>query len=86
MWNHVNTTLEGDPLNRTGYELILTKDMPDDPNGFSKPALSIHLPPSVTSCSVPNQFLQPGSRYEIEVIVIEISGNQTISSLFFQTQ
>ncbi|MGB7209763.1 MAG: hypothetical protein WBD27_13955 [Pyrinomonadaceae bacterium] len=86
MWNHVNTTLVGDPLNRTGYELILTKDVPDDPNGFSKPALSIHLPPSVTSCSVPNQFLEPGSRYEIEVIVLEVSGNQTISSLFFQTQ
>lgn len=86
MWNHVTTTLEGDPLNRTGYELILTKDVADDPNGFSKPTLSIHLPPSVTSCSVPNQFLQPGSRYEIEVIVLEVSGNQTISSLFFQTQ
>lgn len=86
MWNHVTTTLDGRPLNRTGYELILTKDVPDDPNGFSKPALSIHLPPSVSSCSVPNQFLQAGSRYEIEVIVLEVSGNQTISSLFFATQ
>ncbi len=85
-WNHVTTTLDGDPLNRTGYEVILTKDVPDDPNGFSKPAVSIHVPPSVTSLTVPNQFLEPNSRYEIEIIVLEVSGNQTISSIFFETQ
>lgn len=85
MWNHVTTTLDGEPLSRTGYEVILTKDVPDDPNGFSKPALSIHVPPSVTSLTVPNQFLEPNSRYEIEIIVLEVSGNQTIQSLFFRT-
>lgn len=84
-WNHVTTTLDGSPLNRTGYEVILTKDVPDDPNGFSRPALSIHVPPSVTSLTVPNQFLEAASRYEIEIIVLEVSGNQTISSLFFET-
>ncbi|NOT48165.1 MAG: hypothetical protein HOP17_10515 [Acidobacteria bacterium] len=86
MWNHVTTTLDGRPLNRTGYELILTKQVADDPNGFSKPVLSVHLPPGVNSCSVPNQFLQAGTQYEIEVLVLEVSGNQTITSLFFQTQ
>ncbi len=84
-WNHVTTTLDGDPLNRTGYEVILTKQVPDDPNGFSKPAVSIHVPPSVTSLTVPNQFLEPNSRYEIEIIVLEVSGNQTITSIFFDT-
>ena len=84
-WNHVTQTLFGDPLNRTGYEVILTKDVPDDPNGFSRPALSIHVPPSVTSLTVPNEFLEPNSRYEIEIIVLEFSGNQTIASIFFQT-
>lgn len=85
MWNHVTTTLDGDPINRTGYEVILTKDVPDDPNGFSRPALSIHVPPSVTSLTVPNEFLEADSRYEIEIIVIEVSGNQTIGSIFFET-
>ncbi|GEM_PF-2556474 len=85
-WNHVTTTLNGGPLNRTGYEVILTKNVPDDRNGFSRPALSIHVPPSVTSLTVPNQFLEPGSRYEIEIIVLEVSGNQTITSIFFETQ
>ncbi len=85
-WNHVTTTLGGRPLNRTGYEIILTKDVPDDPNGFSRPALSIHVPPFVTSLTVPNEFLEPGSRYEIEIIVLEVSGNQTLTSIFFKTQ
>ena len=57
MWNHVTTTLDGRPLNRTGYEVILTKDVPDDPNGFSRPALSIHVPPSDTSLTIPSEFL-----------------------------
>lgn len=86
MRNHVTTTLKGDPLNRTGYEVILTKDVPDDPNGFSRPSLSIHVPPSVTSLTIPNQFLEPDSRYKIEVIVLEFSGNQTITSIFFDTK
>ncbi len=84
-WNHVTQTLDGRPLLRTGYEVILTKDGVVDPNGFSAPALSIHVPPSVTSLTVPNQFLERNSRYEIEIIVLETSGNQTIASLFFQT-
>ncbi len=86
MWNHVTTTLDGRPLNRTGYEIILTKDVPDDPHGFSRPALSVHVPPSETSLTIPHEFLEPDSRYEIEIIVLEVSGNQTITSLFFRTQ
>ncbi len=86
MWNHVSTTLTGAPLNRTGYEVIITKDVPDDPNGFSRPQLDVHLPPSRTRLTIPRQFLEPGTRYELEVLVLEVSGNQTITSLFFETQ
>jgi hypothetical protein len=85
-WNPVNTTLFGAPLNRTGYEVIITKDVPDDPNGFSRPTFDVHVLPSKTSLSVPNQFLEPGTAYELEVLVLEVSGNQTISVLHFQTQ
>ncbi len=86
MWSHVTTTLDGDPLNRTGYEVIITKDVPDDPNGFSRPTFDVHVLPSETSLTVPSEFLEPGTRYELEVLVLEISGNQTITSLFFETQ
>jgi len=85
-WNHVTTTLNGDPLNRTGYEVIITKDVPDDPNGFSRPTFDVHVLPSETSLTVPSEFLEPGTRYELEVLVLEVSGNQTITSLFFETQ
>ena len=85
-WNHVTTTLDGDPLERTGYEVIVTKAVPDDPNGFSRPTFDVHVPPSETSLTVPNEFLEPGTRYEVEVLVLEVSGNQTITSLFFQTK
>lgn len=85
MWNHVTMTLDGEPLNRTGYQVIITKDVPDDPHGFSRPTLDVHVPPSVTSLTIPNEFLEPGTMYELEVLVLEVSGNQTISSLFFET-
>jgi hypothetical protein len=85
-WNHVTTTLDGAPLNRTGYEVIVTKDVPDDPHGFSRPVLSVHVPPAVTSLTIPHEFLEPSTTYELEVLVLEVSGNQTITSLFLQTQ
>jgi hypothetical protein len=47
--------------------------------------LSVHVPPSVTSLTIPDEFLEPGTTYELEVLVLEVSGNQTLSSLFFQT-
>ncbi len=84
-WNHVTTTINGEPINRTGYEVIITKDVPDDPNGFSRPTFDVHLPPSRTTLSVPNEFLEPNTRYELEVLVLEVSGNQTLTSLFFET-
>jgi hypothetical protein len=85
-WNQVSATIDGKPIKRTGYEVIITKDVPDDPNGMSRPTLDLHVPPTVTSLTVPNEFLEPGTRYELEVLVLEFSGNQTITSLHFRTQ
>ena len=84
-WNHVTTTIDGGPLKRTGYEVIITKEAPDDPNGFSRPTFDVHVPASQTSLSVPFEFLEPQTEYELEVLVLEASGNQTISVLFFTT-
>ncbi len=85
MWNHVTTDLDGDPINRTGYQVIITKHVPDDPNGYSRPTYDVHVPPTETSLTVPSEFLEPGTEYELEVLVLEVSGNQTISVLFFET-
>jgi hypothetical protein len=85
MWNHVTTTIDGEPIERTGYEIIITKENADDPNGFSRPVYDVHVPASVTSLSVPNEFLEPGTEYELEVLALEVSGNQTITVKFFNT-
>ena len=85
-WNHVTTTLTGAPLNRTGYEVIITKEVPDDPNGFSRPTFDVHVPPSVTALTISSEFLEPGTEYELEVLALEVSGNQTISIVHFATQ
>ncbi|MEZ5424962.1 MAG: hypothetical protein R2747_01740 [Pyrinomonadaceae bacterium] len=86
MWNHVTTTIDGEPFDRTGYQVIITKESNDDPNGFSRPVFDVHVPPTVTSLTVPNEFLEPGTEYELEVLVLEASGNQTISVVFFETE
>jgi hypothetical protein len=84
-WNHVTKTITDEPFTRTGYQVIITKDVQDDPHGFSRPTFDVHVLPSVTSLTIPNEFLEPNTTYELEVLVLEVSGNQTISSLFFQT-
>lgn len=86
MWNHVTKTITGKSIKRTGYQVIITKAVPDDPHGFSRPTLDVHVVPSVTSLTIPSEFLEPNTEYELEVLVLEFSGNQTISSLSFRTQ
>lgn len=86
MWEAVTQSLDGAPINTTGYEVIITKEVPDDPNGFSRPTFDVHVPPSVTALSVPSEFLESGTAYELEVLALEVSGNQTITVRFFETQ
>jgi hypothetical protein len=45
----------------------------------------MYLPPSVTRIEVPDGFLQPRTAYNWEVLAIERSGNQTLSSGSFRT-
>lgn len=85
MWNHVTKTINDEPFTRTGYQVIVTKDVRDDPHGFSRPTFDVHVLPSVTSLTIPDEFLEPNTNYELEVLVLEVRGNQTISSLFFRT-
>jgi hypothetical protein len=84
-WDHVTKTVDGEPVNITGYEVIITKEVADDPHGFSRPTYDVHVPASVNSLSVPAEFLEAGTVYELEVLALEVSGNQTISVGFFKT-
>jgi hypothetical protein len=84
-WDRVTKTVDGRPVNVTGYEVIITKEVADDPHGFSRPTYDVHVPPTVNSLSVPREFLEADTVYELEVLALEVSGNQTISVGFFRT-
>ena len=85
-WGAVTKTITGENVNIIAYQLIIEKDEPPHPHMIGKIGLSIYVPASVTSISVPDGFLQPGTAYNWEVLAIEESGNQTLSSGEFQTQ
>ncbi len=84
-WDRVTRTVDGGPVSITGYEVIVTKEVTDDPNGFSRPTYDVHVLPTVDRLSVPSEFLQPNTVYEVEVLALEVSGNQTITVGFFKT-
>jgi hypothetical protein len=84
-WDRVTETVSGRPVNITGYEVIVTKEVADDPHGFSRPTYDVHVPPNVAGLSVPQEFLEADTVYELEVLALEASGNQTISVGFFKT-
>jgi hypothetical protein len=85
-WKDVTQTVDGSPVDITGYQVIVTKEQKkDDPHGFSKPIYDVHLPPDRNSLAVPPEFLEPHTEYELEVLALEKSGNQTISVSFFST-
>jgi len=84
-WDHVTETVAGGPVDISGYEVIITKVVADDPNGFSRPTYDVHVPATADRLSVPVEFLQAGTVYELEVLALEARGNQTISVGFFKT-
>ena len=85
-WSPVDETITGGDVNIIAYQLIIEKDTPPHPHMIGKIGLSIYVPASVTSIAVPNGVLEPGTAYDWEVLAIEESGNQTLSSSEFQTQ
>jgi hypothetical protein len=84
-WEPVTETTAGDPVIITGYEVIVTKENHEDPHGFSRPVYDVHVPAALDALSVPSEFLEPNTVYEVEVLALEESGNQTISVGFFVT-
>jgi hypothetical protein len=84
-WADVTETVSGDAVTITGYDVIITKVEHDDPHGFSQPVCDVHLPADRNTLTVPVEFLEPETVYELEILALEESGNQTISVGFFET-
>jgi hypothetical protein len=84
-WSPVTKTITGEPVTIIAYQLIIEKDTKPHRHMIGKFGLSMYLPRSVTSIAVPNGFLEPRSAYNWEVLAIERSGNQTLSSGSFRT-
>lgn len=84
-WDPVTALATGNSLTITGYEVIVTKVEHDDPHGWSRPVYDVHVGPDGSFLPVPDGFLEPDTVYELEVLALEASGNQTISVGFFRT-
>jgi hypothetical protein len=85
-WSPVTKTITGEDVTIIRYQLIVEVDEEPHPHAIGKRGLSLYVPASVTSVTVPNEFLEPGTDYEWEVLAIEESGNQTLSSGAFTTE
>jgi len=85
-WEPVSEDTDGEPLAVVGYQVIVEEDAPAlFPQGFARPVFSIYLPASATRVTVPAQFMTDDTCYKYEVLAIEESGNQTLSSAVFET-
>lgn len=60
-----------------GYRAIVEREDP-------LRVFNADLPASVTSVTIPSEFLESGTEYKLEVQSIEASGNQTISEITFR--
>lgn len=86
-WDPVTTSQDGRPIHIRGYQISVRKENHHDSHGFSTPFFDVHVGPHVTLLVVPEVFFDAASIYEIEVLAIEESGNQTIGGAsFFATE
>ena len=81
-WDPVTNPFPGTflPVTVVGYQVIVERVKPTPLVVFS-----VELPASVTSVTVPPEFLQGNADYIFEVLAIEASRNQTISEGSFST-
>ena len=88
-WERVTHTTEFNPPQQkcgrdytctiVGYQVIVTRENP-------LRVYSVDVSAGTTSVTVPPAFLEAGTEYELEILAIEESDNQTISLLFFETE
>ena len=85
-WRPVTETLSGGQVTIIAYQLIVEADEEPYPHMVGKMGFSMYVPADVTSMSIGAGFLEPGTSYKWEVLAIEESGNQTLSSGEFSTE
>ena len=86
-WTPVTETQDGKPVTLRAYQLWVNKENHEDPHGFSRPNFDVHVSPDTTSFVVPAAFFDAASLYEVEVVAIEESGNQTVGgAAYFATK
>lgn len=85
-WEPVTKSIRGEPVKIVAYQLIVEVDGAPAPKMIGKFGLSMYLSPETTSITLPEGFLKPGTKYLWEVLAIEESGNQTLSSSDFRTR
>ncbi len=86
-WQPVTRTQDGGPVTIRAYQVWVNKENHTDDHGFSRPNIDVHVGPDITSFVIPAAFFDPASIYEIEVVAIEESGNQTIGGAsYFATE
>ncbi|MGH9877522.1 MAG: hypothetical protein ACRD5H_07775 [Nitrososphaerales archaeon] len=84
-WTSVDKTIDGSAVKIISYQLIIEKDETPHPHMIGKMGLSMYLLATVTEITIPKEFLEPGTHYKWEVLAIEESGNQTLTSSQFST-
>jgi hypothetical protein len=67
-------------INIAGYQVLVVQEEP------VLRVFSADLPATATRLSVPADFLQPRTEYKVEVLAIEVGGNQTLTELTFRTR
>jgi hypothetical protein len=85
-WAPVTMTIFGGQVDVTQYQVIVEEDVEFTHPGFGRSLYSVTVPSTVTSLRVPSEFLAPGTAYKFEVLALEASGNQTLSSSEFDTE
>ncbi|MEQ9618924.1 MAG: hypothetical protein RIG61_07090 [Deltaproteobacteria bacterium] len=63
-----------------GYQVIVDNEDSDPLERFD-----IKLPADAASVTIPPEFIVPGTEYKLEILAIEVSGNQTITESSFFT-
>jgi hypothetical protein len=81
IWEPVDPP-NGSPI--IGYQVLVVQPE-TGMKALPKISLDVMMPPSATSMAIPPGYLQPDTEYEWEVLAIEKSGNQTLSSSTFTT-
>jgi hypothetical protein len=78
-WDPVTQSISGDPIEISGYEVIVE----NEDTGLN---FDVKFPAETgTLLTLPLELLEPGTDYIGEVLAVETGGNQTISEFCFTT-